>query len=307
MNRKTFLITGATGFIGTNLVERLKNEGHKVFRLVLPGKSIKDSDNFFYVDITKIKKLRKLFNDKKIKPDIIIHLAAHVDSKKDYLTSKRVIQTNILGTLNMLEVAKEFNIRYFIHMGTEESYGNISPPFSEKDRLDPHTPYAISKVATEYFSMMYYRVYKLPVVLLRFAAIYGPRQNCTKLIPMSIISALEGKNIVLHSPSQKRNFLFIDDAINGILKICFSERNIKGEVFNFGGVTLYSIREVVKKIITIIGTPVKIIEKRNTILSSEPKKVISDISKAKDILRWFPATSLEDGLKKTVAWYRQNK
>ncbi|GFP35768.1 dTDP-glucose 4,6-dehydratase, partial [Candidatus Hakubella thermalkaliphila] len=163
------------------------------------------------------------------------------------------------------------------------------------------------KAASEHLSIMYHRTYNLPVVLLRFSAIYGPGQNPVKLIPMSIISALEGRNIILHSPNQKRSFLYIDDAVEGILEICFSENKLNGDIINFGSSKSHMIREVVERIIRIIGNPVEIVPEENPILSSDPPEVLSDISKARKVLGWSPITPLDKGLRKTVEWYTRNK
>lgn len=299
LKKKTFLVTGASGFIGNHLTKRLEKEGHKVIKLDYSGKEID-----IKVDITKIKSLRKIL--KKVKsPQVVIHLAACVDSKKDYLISKKAIYVNILGTLNLLEAIRDLNIDLFVHVGTEEVYGGNVAPFFESNKINPQTPYAITKASAEYFVQMYHRLYNLPVVLLRFAAIFGPNQNPTKLIPHCIISALSSKDIILHSSKQKRDFIYIDDAIEAICKVCFSGK-ANNEIINFGGLKPYLIKDVAELIVNYVGNPIKIFAKKNILLSSKPRYIVSDISKAKRILNWIPTVSIEEGLRKTIDWYHKN-
>lgn len=299
LKKKTFLVTGAAGFIGSHLTERLEKEGHKVIKLDYSGKKIDVK-----VDITKIRSLRKIL--KKIEsPQVVIHLAACVDSKKDYLTGTKTVYINILGTLNLLEAIRDLNIDLFVHVGTEEVYAGNVAPFYENGKIAPQTPYAITKASAEYFVQMYHRLYNLPVVLLRFAAIFGPNQDPTKLIPHCIISALSSKDIILHSPKQKRDFIYIDDAIEAIYKVCFSGK-VSNEIINFGGFKPYLIKNVVELIVNYVGNPIKVFAKKNILLGSESRYIISDISKAKRILNWIPTVSIEEGLRKTIDWYHKN-
>ena len=298
LKKATFLVTGASGFVGSHLIKRLEKEGHKVIKLDYSGKKLD-----MKVDMTKVRPLKQML--KKIEaPQVVIHLAACVDSKKDYLTGKKTIHTNILGTLNLLEAIRDLNIELFVHVGTQEVYGANVAPSCENDKIDPQTPYAITKASAEDFVQMYHRLYNLPVALLRFAAIFGPGQNPTKFIPYCIISALNGRDIVLHSPKQKRDFLYIDDAIEAIYKVCLSGR-VNNEIINLGGLKPYLIKDVAELILKNVGNSAKIYFKEDILLSSNPEYVINDISKAKTLLGWVPTVSLERGLKRTANWYRK--
>lgn len=299
LKKKTFLVTGASGFIGGHLIKRLRKVGHRVIKLDYSGKEID-----IKVDITKIRSLRKIL--KKIEsPQVVIHLAACVDSKKDYLTSTKTVYVNTLGTLNLLEAIRDLNIDLFVQVGTEEVYGDNVAPFYENDKIAPQTPYAITKASAEYFVQIYHRLYNLPVVLLRFAAVFGPNQNPTKFIPHCIISALSSKDIILHSSEQKRDFIYIDDAIEAIYKVCFLNK-VNNEIINFGGLKPYLIKDVAELIVNYVGNPIKVFVKKNILLSSEPRYIISDISKAKRTLNWIPTVSIEEGLRKTINWYHKN-
>lgn len=282
------LITGANGFIGTHLAKKFKDWHYTILD--------------YKGDVTDFHFLRQFVIESQ--PTIIIHLAASVNSEKSYSQSKKVIDVNIIGTLNLLEVIKDMNIERFIHMGTEEVYGISRIPFKEADPIDPKTPYAISKATTEYFAKMYSSTYSLPVVLLRFAAVYGPMQNVSKLIPMSILSCMAGKEIALHSPEQKRDLIYIDDAVIAIEKACFA-KNIIGEIINIGNYENYTIKEIVEKIVKIMQCSIPIVEKRSSVLSSDVPEFLCDITKAKNMLGWFPQVSIENGLKKTIEWYQK--
>lgn len=298
LKKKRFLLTGASGFIGVHLSKKLEEQGHEVIKLDCFGKGID-----IKTDMVKMRLFKKALG-KIESPDIIIHLAACVDSKKDYATSKRNIRVNILGTLNLLEIARNFNVELFVNIGTQELYGGNIAPFCENDKIKPQTPYAITKASAEDFVQMYHRLYNLPVTLLRFAAIFGPNQNPTKFIPYCIISALNGRDIILHSSKQKRDFIYIEDAIEAIYKVCFS-KDVNNEIINFGGLKPCLIKDVAKLILKNVDNSAKIHFKEDILLSSNSAYVINDISKAKKLLDWVPTVSLEEGLKRTVIWYRK--
>jgi nucleoside-diphosphate-sugar epimerase len=296
---KTFLITGANGFIGSHLVKRLRKDGQRVITLDYHGRGTD-----IKVDIVKINALKKKIRQI-TSPVTVIHLAACVDSRRDYLTSKRAVRGNILGTLNLLEAVRNLKIELFVNVSTEEVYGENAAPFHEQDKINPRTPYAISKSSAEYFVQMYHHIYNLPVVMLRFAAIFGPNQNPGKLIPYCIISALKGKDIVLHSSRQKRDFIYIDDAVEAIKRISFT-RNVINETINFGGGKPYQIKDVAKLVLDGVKGKSRIRFRENILLSSFPRKVTSDYSKARRLLGWRPRVTMEEGMKKTVTWYRNH-
>lgn len=299
LQKKTFLITGASGFIGSHLVKKLEREGHKVIKLDYHGKKID-----LKLDLTKIRAVRRKLKNIK-PPQIVIHLAACVDSKKDYHTSKKAIFGNIVGTLNLLEAVKDLNIELFLHVGTEEVYAGNASPFYEHDKINPQTPYAITKASSEYFVQMYHKLYNLPVVLLRFAAIFGANQNPKKFIPYCIISAIKEKDIILHSYKQKRDFIYIDDAIEAVYKVCFS-KNVNNEIINFGSENSYPIKYIADLIIKKVGRNSRARLKEDFLLSSQSRNVISNFSKARKILGWKPTVTLEDGINRTINWYKNN-
>lgn len=284
--------------MGRNLAARLKRERQRVYKLDVFGEDID-----IKVDITDFKLLKEKI--KRIHPQIVVHLAACVDSKRDYETSKKTISTNILGTLNLLEVFKDLKNIRFVFMSTEEVYGMHNWLFHEENKLEPRTPYAISKAAAEYYVQMYHRLYRLPIVLLRFAAIFGPAQNPTKLIPYCILQVLKGEDITLYSAKEKRDFIFIDDAVEAIYKACFSP-GVNNEIINFGNKKIYLLKDIAKQIVDYIGKPVKILNKRNILLTNEARYVVSDFTKAQKVLHWKPSISLEEGLKRTIEWYSHN-
>ncbi|RLF51872.1 MAG: NAD-dependent dehydratase [Thermoplasmata archaeon] len=308
-NSKTMLITGATGFIGSCLIHKLvdtnvydihiiKRKQSNIWRI----KNILDYVSIHDVDIIDYTKLRKVI--KSVKPDLIFHTATYggYPFQKDI---NKIIQTNIIGTINLVNVCAEVGFDAFINTGSSSEYGLKDKPIQETDLPEPISEYGVAKEAATLFCQAKAKKERLPIVTLRLFSPYGYYEEPTRLIPSVIKSCLLNKNPKVSSPHSVRDFIFVEDVVNAYIKaINFSSSS--GEVFNIGYGQQHSVGYVVNKIIRLTGDKVKpewgSIPKR----SNEPTSWQADISKAKDILHWKPKYSIEHGLKKTIEWFEKN-
>lgn len=303
-------ITGATGFIGSNLTKRLVKEGMNVSVLVRSNdikenpilREVQDKLNIFVCNLLDLPNLRKVMNS--ISPDIVYHLGGVVDLTRSFEIAHKCVQVNIQGTVNILNSLVDLNCSCFIHTGTCEVYKKGLVPFREENEIEPISPYSISKVASEYYCKFAQKEFGIPIVLLRLSTVYGINQKLQHLIPYVIRSCAKGNDIHLTLGDQTRDFTYVDDVVDGILKASLSKRAV-GEIINLGNDREFTIREVVEEIVALMGSPIKpqfgVLAKR----SEEHERWFCDITKVKQILHWTPKTDMRTGLIKTVSWYRE--
>jgi len=335
-NTKTIFITGGAGFIGSALIRNLvKNTQYEVVnidKLTYSGnieslKSIQDSKSYVFeqIDICDQTKLINVFS--KYRPDFVIHLAAesHVDRSID--GPKKFIETNIVGTYNLLEVSKNYwqslkntkkeNFR-FLHVSTDEVYGDLaglSDFFTEETPYDPSSPYSASKACSDHLVRAWHRSFGLPVLITNCSNNYGPFQFPEKLIPHVILSAINGKKIPIYGDgTQIRDWLYVQDHISALMDVAL--KGIIGETYNIGGNNEIQNIEVVKKICAILDKEIP--EKLNDISSfselityvedrpGHDVRYAIDSTKIKNNLGWSPKEHFESGIFKTVQWYLEN-
>jgi nucleoside-diphosphate-sugar epimerase len=283
---KKILLTGSTSFLGKRLLKVLPNDRYTVFQA---SQSIMN-----LVDEEHVKQIVKEFS-----PEVVVHLAAHVDLSRDFEIGKSCMRVNTLGTMNLLEAVKEMKPT-FVYISSEEVYGNGPLPFKEDQQLDPPSPYAISKLAAEHFCQFYGKEYNFPIRIIRLGTFYGPEQPLNKYFAQVIFQALKNEPIMCNSGTKKRDYLYVDDAVDLIYKAINAEGSF---VVNGAGEKTYSLLNVLEiiKTLTKSTSEVKIgaIPDRIT----EREEWISDISLAKKILQWNPTTDLEEGLTNMVNYY----
>ena len=307
-NSKTILITGATGFVGSCLVHNCIN-GNREVHIIKREQSntwrIKDVLNralIHNVDIIDNVNLEKLIKD--IKPDIIFHTATYggYPFQKDI---DKIIQVNIIGTLNLVNACSKVGFDIFVNTGSSSEYGLKSKPMLETDLLEPVNDYGIAKAAATLFCQVKARSEGLPIVTLRLFSPYGYYEEPTRLVPSVIRSCLLDENPKVSLPTSVRDFIFIEDVIDAYMKT-IKMLNTSGQIFNIGYGQQHSVEYVVNKIIELIGNKVK--PKWGSIPNrlNEPTFWQANISKSKDILKWEPKHSIDEGLKKTVEWFREN-
>ncbi|HED6632622.1 TPA: 4,6-dehydratase LegB [Campylobacter coli] len=311
---KNILVTGADGFIGSHLCESLVQKGHKVRAL-----SQYNSFNFWghlekspYLKDMEVVSgdLRDSFFCEKITQgmDAIFHLGALIAIPYSYEAPQSYVDTNVKGTLNMLEAAKKNEISHFIHTSTSEVYGTARyVPIDEKHPLQPQSPYSASKIAADMMALSYYNAFNLNVNIARPFNTYGPRQSARAIIPTIITQILSGaKELKLGDLSPTRDLNFVLDTCEGFISLL--KLNHFGEVYNIGSGTEYSMQEVLDLIQKILNQNVKIIqdEKRLRPKNSEVFRLKCDSSKLQSATHWQSKISLEEGLELSIEYFKEN-
>jgi nucleoside-diphosphate-sugar epimerase len=305
---RKLLITGSTGFVGANLVRRFLKIGAEVYIITRKTsdkwriKNVLKDVNEYCVDLLDYKKLESIILD--IRPEIIFHTAIYggYPFQKDI---KRIIESNFIGTVNLVNACKKVDFELFVNTGSSSEYGIKSKSMTEEDILEPVNGYGVSKAAATLYCQAIARREKIPVVTLRFFSPYGYYEEATRLIPSVIISCLRGRNPEVSSPNSVRDFIFIEDVIDAYMDV-IKTSDIGSKIFNIGYGEQHSVREVVNMIVELTGNNVRpewgSVPKR----AIEPNVWQADITKAKDVFKWEPKYSLEKGLAKTVKWFMEN-
>lgn len=315
-NKRVF-ITGAGGFIGSHLTEALVLRGASVKALVRYNSRNDwglleriDKDVLAQVDVVAgdlrdSDAIRKMTKD----TDVVFHLGSLIAIPYSYEHPRETIETNVIGTLNVLTAALENNVEKMVHTSTSEVYGTARyVPINEEHPLQGQSPYSASKIGADKIVESFYRTYALPVATIRPFNTYGPRQSARAVIPTIITQALVKDRIKLGSLSTTRDYTYVKDTAEGFLRVAESKEAI-GEVINVGSNFEISIGELANKIIGMIGRDVKIDcdEARIRPKNSEVERLWCDNSKAMRILKWKPTVPLERGLGETIEWISEHK
>lgn len=314
ISNKKVLVTGADGFIGSHLVEGLLREGCKVKAFVYYNsfnswgwldtfpRDILRKIEIFTGDIRDPNGVRKSMED----IDIVFHLAALIAIPFSYHSPDSYVDTNVKGTLNILQAAKDKKCRKILITSTSEVYGTAQyVPIDEKHPFQGQSPYSATKIAADRLAESFYRSFNLPVCIVRPFNTFGPRQSARAIIPTIISQLLSGqKKIKLGSLHPKRDFLFVKDTVNGFIEIAKSDKTI-GEEINIATQSEISIRDLAKKLTTIINPKAKITADAVRVRpdKSEVERLMGSNKKIKQLTKWRQKFSLDDGLKETVGWF----
>jgi len=310
------LVTGSAGFIGWKVSEKLSEQGDlvvgvdnindyydirlKYYRLNL----LKKFDNFLFFkeDIENLEGLRKIFKNHKF--DAVINLAARAGVRASIETPNLYYTTNVLGTLNLLELCKDFGVPKFVLASTSSLYAGHPLPFKEDVPVNnPISPYAASKKAAEVLCYTYHYLYDIDITILRYFTVYGPAGRPDMSIFRFIKWILEGKPVRVYGDgTQSRDFTYVDDIAEGTIKAL---KPLRYEIINLGsGKTSISLNELIKLIEDYLEIETQI--EYSDFVKTDVRATWADIQKAKVLLNWEPKVDIYEGIKHTIEWFKEN-
>ena len=308
----TVFITGGAGFIGSNFEHCMQPYDVVILdKLTYAG----DVDNLYPldfpvkgVDLAYKSRLEELFNQ--YRPKFIFNFAAETHVDNSINDAYPFIDSNIIGTVNLLDLSVKYDVERFHHISTDEVYGALGyddPPFTETTPYNPLNPYSASKAASDHFVMTYHNTYGLPVTITNCSNNYGPRQHIEKLIPKTICNIMSNKKIPVYGKGENiRDWIYVEDHCKGILDVFYGGKI--GEKYNIGGECEVKNIDLIKMIIKLMGASEDLIEFVDDRPGHDLRYAI-DNAKIKNTVAFKPHHTLEEGLKKTIEWYesRRNK
>lgn len=309
---KTVLITGAGGFIGSHLTERLVREGATV-RAFVRYNSRADEGLLALLPTDVYRNIEIISGDLRDSSavrtamrgiDVVFHLGALIAIPYSYRHPREVIDTNITGTLNVLTAVRDFGTSRMVHTSTSEVYGTAQyVPIDEKHPLQGQSPYSASKIGADKIVESFHRSFDVPVATLRPFNTFGPRQSARAVIPTIISQALAASEIRLGALDPMRDFTFVSDTVEGFLRMGWYDAAV-GQEINIGSGACISIGDLAKKVLHLTGKSLPIIceNQRLRPTQSEVMRLHAGIEKAQQVLGWTPQTTLDAGLKQTIAW-----
>jgi UDP-glucose 4-epimerase len=301
------LVTGAEGFIGSHLARRLAGEGARVSGLVRPGADLSRLDglegkiDLHPLDIREGEALARLAGD--LRPRLVFHLAAVTDPSRSPAGLERCLAVNFSGTLNLLRALENLSCERLVAVDTAEIYGRNPAPFREEMPPDPVSPYSLSKAAATLLCRTWAAAYGFPVTVLRLFLVYGPGQGEERFLPQLIEAGLSGRPLKMTPGEQTREYTYIDDAVEGLLRA--ARRGPPGEVINLGSGEEVSLGDLARMTGEILGREIVINPERLPYRDNEIRRFVGDHGKAAGLLGWRPAVSLPEGLARTVEWHRK--
>jgi len=304
---KNVLVTGGAGFIGSHLVDELINQKYQVVVLDNLSSGRKENINpqaiFYKIDVRN-KKVSDVLKKEKI--EVVFHLAAQPIIDKAYENPFEAMETNIMGTTNILEACRKKNdLDCIVVVSSDKAYGKSKKlPYKEHFALKGDHPYDVSKSAADLIAQTYFSTYGLPVVITRFSNVFGPRDfNFSRIIPGVLRAVVNGDEFQVRSDGKMiREYVYVKDVVDGCVKLAEKTKCVKGHAFNFGSKNILSVLDVIKKIEKTLGQ--KISYKILNIAKNEIPRQYLDWTKAKKLLGWRPKTSFDKGILETYNWHK---
>lgn len=311
------LITGGAGFIGSNLVRMMVESGRYdviVFDALTYAGNLENLSDVFasgrcvfeHGSICDANRVCDVLA--RYQPSSILHLAAESHVDRSIASASPFIETNVMGTLVLLEAARAYPSMRFVHVSTDEVYGTLGPndaPFTEHTPLDPTSPYAASKAASDLLVQSFVRTHGVDAIITRCSNNYGPFQFPEKFIPLMTLNALEGRSLPIYGDGQQvRDWLHVDDHCRGILAAL--DRGITGEVYNFGGSSERTNEAMVTAILAQTGASADL-KTYVTDRKAHDRRYAINAEKAQRELGWAPMVGFEQGLHDTIAWYMEHR
>ncbi len=317
MKNKRVLVTGAGGFIGSHLTEALIRRGASVRAFVrynsrnhwgyledFPSETRSEIE-VIAADLRDFHAVHRAVQGR----DVVFHLGALIGIPYSVNYPFDAVETNVLGTLNVLKSCLDLGVSRVIHTSSSEVYGTAQyTPMDESHPLNPQSPYAATKIAADKLAESFFRTYHLPVAIVRPFNTFGPRQSLRAVIPTVITQLLEGGRLQLGNLQPRRDFTFVPDTVTGFI-LLGEKSGVEGEVFNLGTGRDVSIGELIGIVSEILGVQAEIEmdEQRVRGDTMEVEQLKSDNGKAAQVLGWKPEHSLEEGLRRTIEWLKEKK
>jgi len=307
---KKILVTGASGFVGANLVRYFLKKGANISILkrrqsnLWRIKDIAGQVSVYNADLLDHAGLDRVI--KRINPEVILHAATY----GGYVVqdnASRILKTNFDGTVNLLSSCLKNGFELFINTGSSSEYGIKGFPMRESDLLEPVTVYGVSKAAASVYCQSMARKYGLPIVTLRLFSPYGYFDDKSRLVSYVILSCLKNKTVNISSPNSVRDFIFIEDVVNAYEKTMERSNEVGGAIFNIGSGKQCSIQRLAGMISRAMGNNIAVKYQIKPSARVEPRNWVADISSSYAELDWKPRFNLEEGLKKAISWFRENR
>jgi UDP-glucose 4-epimerase len=303
------LVTGATGFIGSHLTRRLVADGAEVHALTSTVSSVyptrlvdlRDSIRLHEGSVTDRSAMDVLAETSR--PDVVFHLAAYTHVGKSWERVDECVQANVQGTVNVLQALAPRGYARFVNTGTSEIYGDADVPCTEDGPVNPISPYSVAKYAAERYCRMFVQGRGWPIVMLRPFNAYGPWQSPDRVIPEIIGRSLRREPLRMTQGRQTREFNYVDDLVEGLVRAATAD-GVVGEVVNLGCGEEVSMRDLATLLLRLLGDPVTPEFGALPDRPTEIWRMHADTRKAADLLGWGSQISLEDGLRRTIDWYR---
>ena len=304
---KNILITGGAGFIGSCLVNRLVEQEHNVVVIdnLSSGKreNVSSKVKFYEMDVCN-PKISQVFQDENI--EIVFHLAAQPIVETAYKNPFKTIETNIMGTVNILETCRlKGDVKSIVVTSSDKAYGKSEKlPYTEDVPLKGDHPYEVSKSCADLIATAYFKTYRLPIAITRFSNVFGPGDfNFNRIIPGILKSIITNTELLVRSDGKMiREYTYVADIADGCVKLAENIETTKGEAFNFGSKNIFSVIQVIEKIEEILEIKVNY-QILNTTKNEIPEQYL-DWTKINKVLEWQPEVSFEQGIKRSFDWYR---
>lgn len=303
----SILITGGAGFLGSHLVEALNKHYPEANIIVIDNLSSGKTENLVNlkcdlrnIDIRDESKLKEVFKD----VDIVFNLASQAFIPHSYDNKEGCISTNVNGSFNILEQCIKNNVKYVLYLSTSEVYGTARyTPIDEEHPVRPQSLYAATKLVAENFFYLAYKENGLPVNIIRSFNFYGPRDSHPRVIPKTITAFFNKKILELGNLESSRDFVYVGDVAEALIKS--AEKNVFGKIINLGTNNEIKIKELVNKIANLMNVKnFELESKKELFRPFDVERLCGSNKRAKELLNWEPKTSLEEGLLKTIDWYK---
>ncbi|MBN1384707.1 MAG: NAD-dependent epimerase/dehydratase family protein [Elusimicrobia bacterium] len=292
------LIIGGTGFIGQHLARKCLEYTSSVTCLGFSGKS--SSDNFIQVDITYKDKLGKSLVGRKF--DYVFNLGGYVDHTAYLRGGRKVVDSHFTALMNIIDSIEHSTLKGFVQVGSSDEYGGVPGPQKESVREEPISPYSFSKMCSSHFVQMLSVIEKFPGVVLRFFLVYGPGQDEERFLPQIIRGCLNNEEFKTSEGKQLRDFCYVGDVVDAMIKAAVYQE-AKGHIINVASGIPIKIKDMIKTVVNLTGGG-KPLWGVHPYRPGENMRLYADTTLAKKLLKWEAKTSLEDGLRKTIDYYK---